>query len=113
MYFPLSLPKLLPDFNVFTEFGSFKLTDISYRWRFSFVSFACIVLSFFAFRSLHFFRVIGSFVSCIVHFVYRSFRVSFVSCNVRFVNRSFRVSFVSCIVRFVCQFMYTFQFFSS
>ena len=80
MYFPLSLPKLLPDFNVFTEFGSFKLTVISYRLRFSFVSFACIVLSFFAFRSF-------AFLSCnwFVRFVYRSFRVSFFSCIVRVV----------------------------
>jgi hypothetical protein len=29
-----------------TDPGSFKLTDISYRLRFSFVSFACIVRSF-------------------------------------------------------------------
>jgi hypothetical protein len=44
---------------------TFKLTDISYRLRFSFVSFACIVRSFFAFRSL----ALCSFVSCIVRFV--------------------------------------------
>ena len=37
-----------------TDPGSFKLTDISYRFRFSFVSFACTVRSFFAFRSLAF-----------------------------------------------------------
>jgi hypothetical protein len=30
-----------------TDPGSFKLTDISYRLRFSFVSLACIVRSFF------------------------------------------------------------------
>jgi hypothetical protein len=48
-----------------TEHGSFKLTDISYRLRFSFVSFACIVRSFFAFRSL----ALCSFVSCTVRFV--------------------------------------------
>jgi hypothetical protein len=57
-----------------THPGSFKLTDISYRLRFSFVSFACIVHSFFVFRSF-------AFRSCnwFVHFVHRLFRVSFVS----------------------------------
>ena len=51
--------------------GSFKLTDMSYRLRFSFVSFVCIVLSFFVFRSL-------AFCSCnwLVRFVYHSFRSS-------------------------------------
>jgi hypothetical protein len=48
-----------------TEHGSLKLTDISYRLRFSFVSFACIVRSFSAFRSL----ALCSFVSCTVRFV--------------------------------------------
>ena len=43
----------------------FKLTDISYRLCFSFVSFACIVRSF-AFRSCNWF----------VRFEYRSFRSS-------------------------------------
>jgi hypothetical protein len=42
-----------------TDPGSFKLTDISYRLRFSFVSFECIV-------RLRFVHIIGSFVSCIV-----------------------------------------------
>ena len=42
-----------------TDPGSFKLTDISYR--FSFVSFACIVCLFFV--RLRFVHVIGSFVS--------------------------------------------------
>jgi len=37
-----------------TDPGSFKLTDISYRLRFSFASFACIVRSFFVFRSFAF-----------------------------------------------------------
>ena len=57
-----------------THPGSFKLTDISYRLRFSFVSFACIVHSFFVFRSF-------AFRSCnwFVPFVHRLFRVSFVS----------------------------------
>ena len=41
-----------------TDPGSFKLTDISYRLRFSFISFACIVRSFSV-------RVIVSFVSLI------------------------------------------------
>jgi len=50
-----------------TDPGSFKLIDISYRLRFSFVSFACIVRSFSV--RLRFVRVIGSFVSCIVRFV--------------------------------------------
>jgi hypothetical protein len=44
-----------------TDPGSFKLTDISYRLRFSFVSFACIIRSF-AFRSCNWF----------VRFVYHS-----------------------------------------
>ena len=47
--------------------GSFNLTDISYRLRFSFVSFACIVRSFFVFRSFAF-RACNLFV----RFVYRS-----------------------------------------
>ena len=71
-----------------TDPGSFKLTDISYRLRFSFVSFACIIRSF-SVRS-RLVCVIGSFISCIVRFVYL-----FVSCNFHFVYRSFRVSFVS------------------
>ena len=54
-----------------TDPGSFKLTDISYRLRFSFVSFACIVRSFFVFRSFAF-----SLCNWFVHFMYRSFRVS-------------------------------------
>ena len=49
------------DYPFGTDPGSFKLTDISYRSRFSFVSFACIVRSFSV--RLHFVRVIGSFVS--------------------------------------------------
>jgi hypothetical protein len=67
---------------LYTDPGSFKLADISYRLRFSFVSFACIVRSFFVFRSF-------AFRSCnwFVRFVYRSFRAS-----VRFVYRSFRSS---------------------
>ena len=52
-----------------TDPGSIKVTDISYRLRFQFVSFAYIVLSFFVFRSFGFVRVIVSFVSCIVRFV--------------------------------------------
>ena len=59
-------PTFPPTFrSATTEHGSFKLTDISYRLRFSFVSFACIVRSFFAFRSF----ALCSFVSCIVRFV--------------------------------------------
>jgi hypothetical protein len=67
---------------LYTDPRSFKLADISYRLRFSFVSFACIVRSFFVFRSF-------AFRSCnwFVRFVYRSFRAS-----VRFVYRSFRSS---------------------
>ena len=43
---------------VLTDPGSFNLTDISYRLRFSFVSFACIVRSF-AFRACNlFFRFV-------------------------------------------------------
>jgi len=57
-----------------TDPGSLNLTDISYRLRFSFVSFACIVRSFFVFRSFAF-RACNLFVC----FVYRSFRVSFAS----------------------------------
>ena len=54
------------------------------------------VFSSFSVR-LHFVRVIGSFVSCIVHFVFRVSFIScfvylFVSCNIRFVYRSFRLS---------------------
>jgi hypothetical protein len=54
-----------------TDPGSFKLTDISHRLRFSFISFACIVRSFFIFRSF-------AFRSCnwFVRFVCRSFRSS-------------------------------------
>jgi len=52
---------------IYTDPGSFKLTDMSYRLRFSFVSFVCIVRSFSV--HLRFVRVIGSFVSCIVCFV--------------------------------------------
>jgi hypothetical protein len=37
-----------------TDPGSFKLTDMSYRLRFSLVSLACIVPSFFVFRSFEF-----------------------------------------------------------
>jgi hypothetical protein len=37
-----------------TDPGSFKLTDISYRLCFSFVSFACIVRSFFVFMGIYF-----------------------------------------------------------
>ena len=55
-----------------TDPGSFNLTDISYRLCFSFVSFACIVRSFFVFRSFAF-RACNLFIP----FVYRSFRVSF------------------------------------
>ena len=57
-----------------TDPGSFKLTDISYRLRFSFVSFACNVRWFFVFRSF-------AFRSCnwFIRLVYRSFRFSFVS----------------------------------
>jgi hypothetical protein len=49
----------------------FKLTDISYRLRFSFALFACIIRSFFVFHSF-------AFRSCnwFVRFVYRSFRSS-------------------------------------
>jgi hypothetical protein len=68
--------------------GSFKLTDISYRLRFSFVSFACSVRCFFVFRSF-------AFRSCnwFIRLVYRSFHFSF-------------VSYRSCeaFVRFVCVF---------
>ena len=53
--------------SIHTYPGSFKLTDISYLLRFSFVSLACIVRSFFV--RLRCVRVIGSFVSCIVRFV--------------------------------------------
>ena len=49
------------DYPFGTDPGSFKLTDISYRSRFSFASCACIVRSFSV--RLHFVRVIGSFVS--------------------------------------------------
>jgi len=59
---------LIIEYNL-TDPGSFKLTDISYRLRFSFVSFACIVRSFLFSVRLRFVRVIGSFVSCIVRFV--------------------------------------------
>ena len=106
---------------VFTYSGSLKLTHISYRLGFSFVSFSCIVRSFIVFR-------LPAFRSCnwFVCFVYRSFRVSFVSfvslirgtpeakyertfsVCLRFVRviGSFYspVSFVSCIVRCVRQF---------
>ena len=61
---------------VFTYSGSLKLTHISYRLGFSFVSFSCIVRSFIVFR-LPAFRSCNWFVfSCIVRFVYRSFRSS-------------------------------------
>jgi hypothetical protein len=55
------------DYPFGTDPGSFKLTDISYRLRFSFVSFACIVLSCnwfvrFVYRSFHIVRVKRSFV---------------------------------------------------
>jgi hypothetical protein len=53
-----------------TDPGSFKLTYISYRWRFSFVSFACIVRSFFVFRSFVL-PSCNSFV-CFVHCSFRS-----------------------------------------
>ena len=59
---------------LFTDHGSLKITDISYRLRFSFVSFACIVRSFFVFRSF----ALRS-CNCFVRFMYRSFHVSFVS----------------------------------
>ena len=54
-----------------TDPGLFKLTDISYRLRFSFALFACIIRSFFVFHSF-------AFRSCnwFVRFVYRSFRSS-------------------------------------
>jgi hypothetical protein len=59
-------PTFPPTFrSATTEHGSLKLTNISYRLRFSFVSFACIVRSFFTFRSF----ALCSFVSCIVRFV--------------------------------------------
>jgi hypothetical protein len=61
---------------VFTYSGSLKLTNISYRLGFSFVSFSCIVRSFIFSVCLRFVRVIGSFFSCIVRFVYRSLRSS-------------------------------------
>ena len=61
---------------VFTYSGSLKLTNISYRLGFSFVSFSCIVRSFIFSACLRFVRVIGSF-----------FRVSFVSCIVRCVHQ--------------------------
>ena len=62
---------------VFTYSGSLKLTNISYRLGFSFVSFSCIVRSFIVFR-LPAFRSCNWFVlfSCIVRFVYRALRSS-------------------------------------
>ena len=57
-------PEICFQWFIITDPGSLKLTDISYRLRFSFVSFACIVRSFFLFRyGLRIVRVIGSFVS--------------------------------------------------
>jgi hypothetical protein len=59
------------DYPFGTNPASLKLTYISYRWRFSFISFACIVRSFFVFCSF-------AFRSCnwFVCFVHRSFRSS-------------------------------------
>ena len=68
----IHFPAFPPTFrSATTEHGSFKLTDVSYHLRFSFVSFACIVRSFFVFRSF-------AFRSCnwFVRIVYRSFRSS-------------------------------------
>ena len=68
-----------------TDPGLFKLTDISYRLRFSFVSFACIV------RSCNWF----------VRFVYRSFRIVRVKRSIVFRSFCLRFSFVCPLVRIV------------